>query len=225
MENDSLKLEKGERKDWRWQMSLHIWPDPGICTKSWQTNLTKSWTKLAYSGHENGTDRQIKWCSKNIHWKKKCAKKWIYWRTFQRSGTPQVLSFEWRRRFISIYYLWTVRTFPRCPRIHLEHWYFIKKWNNVACYQYMIRFEVVWLPKGIDHKNMKKVSFEIFPSTCFYLNLVSLLWPDSTAPTVRNLKVSINIVSFRSGCEARSLWQSRKEHAPVVKVFRRCSII
>lgn len=91
--------------------------------------------------------------------------------------------------------------------------------------EYMIRFVMVWLPKGIDHKNMEKVSFEIFPSTCFYLNLVSLLWPDSTAPAVRNLKVSINIVSFRSGCEARSLWQSRKEHAQVVTVFRRCSII
>lgn len=152
------------------------------------------------------------------------AKFWM--KTPKEGSDPNLLRMltPWHS-FISIYYLWTVRTFPRCPRIHLEHWYFIKKWNNVACYQYMIRFEVVWLPKGIDHKNMKNVSFEIFPSTCFYLNLVSLLWPDSTAPAVRNLKVSINIVSFRSGCEARSLWQSRKEHAQVVTVFRRCSII
>lgn len=61
--------------------------------------------------------------------------------------------------------------------------------------KYLIWFVMVWLSKGINDKNMKNASLlksSLLHAFTFRDFLVFLLWPESTAPTVRNLKVSIN---------------------------------
>ena len=102
------------------------------------------------------------------------------------------------------------------------------KWNSVTSYNRNIWSRSRWFDcqkKWITNK-WKKFLLKYFLSHAFTLRdfLISLLRPDSTAPAVRIVKVSINkqkpIFSFRSGCEL--MWPKPKSLAIAQRIRTGC---